>query len=284
MRKLLTLILLALPLGLPLAAQYNGNATRIMGRAIKGGAPSDGNAIVWDDTAKQWKYAAASGGGGTTIAGDVTGTLAAATVVKIQGLAVKAGMSCSNLMSFLWITGSTDIECTFVTEGGFSLTNVTTNNATTSAHGFAPKGTAGTAQFWRQDWTLGTPAGTAATHSFVCTIGTATGSTALTTGDTGCYGDTGSLSGAINAVSMTGNGAALAACSITVDIWKANAAYPTSGNKISASAPASLSAATTNDAGSVGTWTTAVAAHDRWGATVASVTGCVYAQVRVEFQ
>jgi hypothetical protein len=32
-------------------------------------------------------------------------------------------------------------------------------NVSTSKHGLAPKGTAGTTQFWRQDWTLATPAG-----------------------------------------------------------------------------------------------------------------------------
>jgi len=121
-------------------------------------------------------------------------------------------------------------------------------------------------------------------HSFTCNIGSATSSTVIATGDTGCYSDTGTLSGNITGATITGNAAALATCSITVDIWKANAAYPTSGNKISASAPVTLSSAHTNDAGSVGTWTLPVAAHDRWGASVASVTGCVYATLRVEFQ
>jgi hypothetical protein len=32
-------------------------------------------------------------------------------------------------------------------------------NASTAKHGLAPKGTAGTAQFWRQDWTLAAPSG-----------------------------------------------------------------------------------------------------------------------------
>lgn len=40
-----------------------------------------------------------------------------------------------------------------------ATSNITTLDATTSAHGLAPKGTSGTTQFWRQDWTLATPAG-----------------------------------------------------------------------------------------------------------------------------
>jgi len=40
-----------------------------------------------------------------------------------------------------------------------AFTDVTTGNATTSAHGLAPKGTVGTTSFWRQDWTLATPSG-----------------------------------------------------------------------------------------------------------------------------
>jgi hypothetical protein len=44
-----------------------------------------------------------------------------------------------------------------IPESSLSITNVTTGNATTSAHGFAPAGTVGTTQFWRQDWTLATP-------------------------------------------------------------------------------------------------------------------------------
>lgn len=46
-----------------------------------------------------------------------------------------------------------------VTEAALSLSDVTTDNVTTSQHGFAPKGTVGTSQYWRQDWTLGTPSG-----------------------------------------------------------------------------------------------------------------------------
>ncbi len=63
-------------------------------------------------------------------------------------------------------------------EAALALTNVTTNDVTTSAHGFAPKGTVGTTQFWRQDWTLGTPAGSSpisgATTNAIVTAASAT--------------------------------------------------------------------------------------------------------------
>jgi hypothetical protein len=138
--------------------------------------------------------------------------------------------------------------------------------------------------YWTGNGTWTTPTGTAPKHAFTCNIGSATGTTVITTGDTGCYSDTGSYTGTINRLDIIGNAAALATCSITVDVWKANAAFPTSGNKISASAPATLSSATVSQSGSISGWSTTVSNNDIWGASVATVTGCVYAQVRVEFQ
>ncbi len=121
-------------------------------------------------------------------------------------------------------------------------------------------------------------------HVYTCIMGSATGTTTLSTGDTGCYGAAGPYSGTINRVDILGNASSLATCSITVDVWKAAGAYPTSGNKISASAPATLSTAKVAASGSLSGWTTAVAAGDIFGATIASVTGCVYASMTVYFQ
>jgi hypothetical protein len=45
------------------------------------------------------------------------------------------------------------------TDQSLITSDITTNDASTSKHGFAPKGTVGTTQFWRQDWTLATPSG-----------------------------------------------------------------------------------------------------------------------------
>ncbi len=130
-----------------------------------------------------------------------------------------------------------------------------------------------------------TSAGTGGqSHVFNCIMGSATGTTVLSTGDTGCYGDVGPYSGTINRLDIIGNAASLATCSITVDVWKANAAYPTSGGKISASAPATLSTAKVSQSGSLSGWTTAVAANDVFGASIASVTGCVFASMTVYFQ
>jgi hypothetical protein len=58
--------------------------------------------------------------------------------------------------------------------------------------------------------------------------------------------------------------------SITVDVWKTNAAIPTSANKISASAPVTLSSAQLNQASPLTGWTTAVASGDVFGFSVAS--------------
>lgn len=58
-------------------------------------------------------------------------------------------------------------------EAALALTNITTNDATTTAHGFAPKGTTGTTQYWRQDWTLGTPTGGSASSVFTGSTATA---------------------------------------------------------------------------------------------------------------
>lgn len=86
--------------------------------------------------------------------------------------------------------------------------------------------------------------------------------------------------GTINAVYISAD----ASCSATVDIWKRAGAIPTSGNKISASAPATLSSAQLNQGGSVGTWTTAVASGDVFGASLATISGCLSVMVQVVWQ
>jgi hypothetical protein len=69
--------------------------------------------------------------------------------------------------------------------------------------------------------------------------------------------------------------------SITVDIWKAASAIPTGANKISASAPATLSSATVNLSGSLSGWTTSVSSNDVFWATVATADG-VLTQVTIQ--
>jgi hypothetical protein len=66
--------------------------------------------------------------------------------------------------------------------------------------------------------------------------------------------------------------------SITVDVWKVAGAIPVAGNKISASAPLTLSAAQLAQNGSLTGWTKTVAVGDVFGfnvATVATVTRVV---------
>lgn len=65
--------------------------------------------------------------------------------------------------------------------------------------------------------------------------------------------------------------------SITVDIWKAAASIPSSGDKISASAPVTLSSSQLNQNSSISGWTTAVAIGDVFWASVASVDGSLTA-------
>lgn len=69
--------------------------------------------------------------------------------------------------------------------------------------------------------------------------------------------------------------------SITVEIWKANLAIPTSGNKISASAPVTLSSAQINNSSSLSGWTTSVASGDVFWANVATADG-ILTQATVE--
>lgn len=58
--------------------------------------------------------------------------------------------------------------------------------------------------------------------------------------------------------------------SITVDIWKTNAAIPTSGNKISASDPATLASAVYSADTTLTGWTKSVVTGDVFGGTIAS--------------
>ncbi len=109
--------------------------------------------------------------------------------------------------------------------------------------------------------------------------------TALSAGDSGFYPGVGAGNGTINRVDISGAGTAGAACSATVDIWKRNAAIPTSSQKISASAPATLSTANLAQNGSRSGWiNTAVAANDVFGASLATNTGCITLLVQIYYQ
>ena len=100
------------------------------------------------------------------------------------------------------------------------------------------------------------------------------GGSVIATGDTHSYPPV-DYSCTINRLDITGNPSG----SITVDIWKAAGAIPTSGNKISASAPATLSSSQISQNGSLTGWTTSVSAGDVFGASVATVSSVTSATV-----
>ncbi len=73
-------------------------------------------------------------------------------------------------------------------------------------------------------------------------------------------------------------------CSITMDIWKKNAALPTSSDKISASAPATLSSAQLSTDTTLTGWSKTVAAGDIFSGSVATSSGCVSATIQIWWQ
>ena len=93
------------------------------------------------------------------------------------------------------------------------------------------------------------------------------GGTAITTGDIGSYQPV-DFACTIKRVDVTADRSG----SIAVDVWKAAATIPTSGSKISATAPVTLASAQIALAGSLTGWTTAVSVGDVFGFSVASAT------------
>lgn len=121
---------------------------------------------------------------------------------------------------------------------------------------------------------------------FTCPAGDPSSSTVLSTGDLKCYSPNGPSTGTIKGWSIYGVAAASATCSATVDVWLAASGVPVAGNKISASAPVTLTTANQAAGGTsaVTTWTKAVAAESNWNLNLATVTGCVFINVAVLYQ
>lgn len=69
--------------------------------------------------------------------------------------------------------------------------------------------------------------------------------------------------------------------SITVDIWNAAGAIPTSGDKISASAPATLSSSRLNLNGSLAAWTTGVSPGNVISGSVVTVSTVEYVTIQM---
>jgi hypothetical protein len=108
------------------------------------------------------------------------------------------------------------------------------------------------------------PAGSA-TQQHVITFSIDGGGSAITTGDLAVF-PVAAFACTINRVDVSADQSG----SITVDIWNRSAAIPTAANKISASAPATLSSAQLSLNGSLTGWTTSVSSGSVFGATVAT--------------
>jgi hypothetical protein len=117
-------------------------------------------------------------------------------------------------------------------------------------------------------------AGAAQLHSITFAING--GGSTITTGDVHEY-ITVDFNCTINRVDISGNPSG----SMTVDIWKVNAAIPTGTNKISASAPATLSSSQLAQSGSLSGWSTSVAANDVFDANVATASSVTSATVQL---
>ncbi len=93
----------------------------------------------------------------------------------------------------------------------------------------------------------------------------------ISTGDAGTYPSS-AFACTINRWDIT----AKQSGSITIDVWKKAGGIPSSGDKISASAPITLSTAQIAQNGSRSGWGNSVASGDVWGFSVASVTSLTH--------
>ncbi len=93
------------------------------------------------------------------------------------------------------------------------------------------------------------------------------GSTVIPTGDAGVY-PTVAFGCTIYRIDISGKQSG----SVTVDVWKRAGAIPTVSQKISASAPLTLSSAQLAQNGSISGWTTSVSSGDVFGFNVLSAT------------
>lgn len=115
----------------------------------------------------------------------------------------------------------------------------------------------------------------AALHSVTFVIQGASGA-AIATGDLGLF-PTADFACTINRTDISADQSG----SITVDIWKRAGAIPAGAQKISASAPVTLSSAQLNQNGSISGWSTTVSSGDVFGATVATASTVTKVTVQI---
>jgi hypothetical protein len=196
-------------------------------------------------------------------------------------------------------SGTTDTAYVYVTSGGTLTVGTNTAGITcsgcTSTTGITAF-PANTIPLWTWtivagEWTAGGTGnvtynvkGAGQVHTIGFNIGVA--GTVISTGDIGFYPGNASNNGhggfscTIRGVTVSGKPSG----SITVDVWKKNGGIPTSADKISASAPITLSSSQWQGDGSLTGWFKDVSPGDVFGfsvasaATVETVTGVIYCQ------
>lgn len=197
-------------------------------------------------------------GGGTAQAQTVTLSPAATSLtvgLTVKWLPSNANSGAGPTLAVNGLTATTITKC--------GVTSLVANDLTTSAVATATYDGSGFQLLNPQAATCGA---TSQMHSI--TIPIAGSPIATGTGNVGVPSST-DFSCTINKAMISAN----ASGSITVDVWKANASIPNSGNKISGTSPVTLSSAQLNQNSSLSGWTTSVSSDDVFWASVATADG-----------
>lgn len=137
--------------GISLAVTEGQGRAKVTITAAGGGGGSDPDGTTLDLNGSSQLEIKAGGVGTTQLANagpGATGPVGDGTHVSAVTTDVKGR-----------VTGLTSVAITPTSDATLTTTDVTTNNASTSKHGFAPKLPGGTSTFWRADGTFATPPG-----------------------------------------------------------------------------------------------------------------------------
>lgn len=91
--------------------------TQIQGRPVSSTAPASGQALTWNSSTSRWEPTTVSGGGATTLAGDVVGSSSSTTVTQIQGRPI-VSTAPSNGQALVWNASTTRWEPQTISGGG----------------------------------------------------------------------------------------------------------------------------------------------------------------------